>query len=499
MAITKSFQPNFLLQALSGFAAGAGQQSQANRAEEKRLSRERDQAIGGAIGEGASTIFSAFARKKLMQDREILRRTGLTSDELDQMTPEGTSRFDMLQEIEKQQALKKMQTKIAMNAARQGYVKRLTPQDVQRKAGLMNEMNALISDPGIQGDDKFNQIQQITDELNQISPSWVYDPQAAAPRPTPQQQFARQTNTDEAGRIWSFTERGGWKLQFDPAKDQGKNQSKLIKEAEKNLSMKQTDDGIPVPFTPVDIAEEALRIQSERDRAGLLFGMTDEGRRIDVFRQGMARQAGISPELLQMPAGAQAPPQQAPQAQAPQEQAAQQMQVAQNASRALDDLMRAKGNDPGKLSAQELTIAKQHANALAEALVQIGPTLTPQQIDQLKPVMIYAKKVLKKNGRVPEVISIKNKNGSTSSEITITVNDPKLNNGNWTVIPSLVAGKKLDQPEAIQDAIDRGLIYPGMPGSGFRFSTHVEADKFAAERSKRGGAGTLGFLGKEPR
>lgn len=101
-----------------------------------------------------------------------------------------------------------------------------------------------------------------------------------------------------------------------------------------------------------------------------------------------------------------------------------------------------------------------------------------------------------KKNSVPEVVSVDNKNGTHSSELTMTVNDPLLNGGNWTVIPSLVAGKKLSQKEAIQDAIDRDLIYPGMPGSGFRFRTHVEADKFADERSKKGGAGTQGFIGK---
>lgn len=92
---------------------------------------------------------------------------------------------------------------------------------------------------------------------------------------------------------------------------------------------------------------------------------------------------------------------------------------------------------------------------------------------------------------IPKVIPLQNEDGSTSSEVTIGVEDDRLNHGRPTVIPTIIAGKRLTEKEAIQAAIDSKLEYPS-------FSTNEEADKFAEERSKSGGAVTHGFIGKIP-
>ena len=101
----------------------------------------------------------------------------------------------------------------------------------------------------------------------------------------------------------------------------------------------------------------------------------------------------------------------------------------------------------------------------------------------------------KKNLRIPKVISIRNKDGSHSSELTSSFDI----DGNVVLIPTLVEGRKLSGPDAVKAALDSGLIYPGMPGSDVKFKSHKEATAFAIARSKRGGAGTQGFLGKRPK
>jgi len=75
-----------------------------------------------------------------------------------------------------------------------------------------------------------------------------------------------------------------------------------------------------------------------------------------------------------------------------------------------------------------------------------------------------------------------NSDGSYSTEVSITVTNPKLNSGKPTNIPSLWKGKEVDEDTAVKNALDSGNKYPS-------FSTIPEAVKAAKERSKAGGAG----------
>jgi hypothetical protein len=76
----------------------------------------------------------------------------------------------------------------------------------------------------------------------------------------------------------------------------------------------------------------------------------------------------------------------------------------------------------------------------------------------------------------------KNSDGSYSTEVSITVTNPKLNGGKPTNIPSLWGGKEVDENTAVENALASGKKYES-------FSTIPEAVKAAKERSKAGGAG----------
>lgn len=76
----------------------------------------------------------------------------------------------------------------------------------------------------------------------------------------------------------------------------------------------------------------------------------------------------------------------------------------------------------------------------------------------------------------------KNADGSYSTEVSITVTNPKLNDGKPTNIPSLWKGKEVDENTAIENALATGKKYES-------FSTIPEAVAAAKERSNAGGAG----------
>jgi hypothetical protein len=76
----------------------------------------------------------------------------------------------------------------------------------------------------------------------------------------------------------------------------------------------------------------------------------------------------------------------------------------------------------------------------------------------------------------------KNADGSYSTEVSITVTNPKLNSGKPTNIPSLWKGKEVDENTAVENALATGKKYES-------FSTIPDAVKAAKERSKAGGAG----------
>jgi len=77
--------------------------------------------------------------------------------------------------------------------------------------------------------------------------------------------------------------------------------------------------------------------------------------------------------------------------------------------------------------------------------------------------------------------AVKNANGSYSTELTITVTDPKLNGGKPTNIPSLWKGKEVNEETAVANALASGAKYDS-------FSTIPEAVSAAKEKSKGGGA-----------
>ena len=76
----------------------------------------------------------------------------------------------------------------------------------------------------------------------------------------------------------------------------------------------------------------------------------------------------------------------------------------------------------------------------------------------------------------------KNADGSYSTELSITVTNPKLNSGKPTNIPSLWKGKEVDENTAVENALASGKKYDS-------FSTIPEAVNAAKEKSKAGGAG----------
>jgi hypothetical protein len=76
----------------------------------------------------------------------------------------------------------------------------------------------------------------------------------------------------------------------------------------------------------------------------------------------------------------------------------------------------------------------------------------------------------------------KNADGSYSTEVSITVTNPKLNDGKPTNIPSLWKGKEVDENTAVENALATGKKYES-------FSTIPEAVTAAKERSNAGGAG----------
>lgn len=75
----------------------------------------------------------------------------------------------------------------------------------------------------------------------------------------------------------------------------------------------------------------------------------------------------------------------------------------------------------------------------------------------------------------------KNDDGSYSTEVSITVTNPKLNNGKPTNIPSLWKGKEVDEDAAVENVLASGKKYDS-------FATVPEAVKAAKERSNAGGA-----------
>jgi len=77
--------------------------------------------------------------------------------------------------------------------------------------------------------------------------------------------------------------------------------------------------------------------------------------------------------------------------------------------------------------------------------------------------------------------AVKNANGSYSTELSITVTNPKLNGGKPTNIPSLWKGKVVNEETAVENALASGAKYDS-------FSTIPEAVSAAKEKSKGGGA-----------
>ena len=75
-----------------------------------------------------------------------------------------------------------------------------------------------------------------------------------------------------------------------------------------------------------------------------------------------------------------------------------------------------------------------------------------------------------------------NADGSYSTEVSITVTNPKLNNGKPTNIPSLWKGKEVDEDTAVRNALATGKSYKS-------FNSIKEAVAAAKARSKAGGAG----------
>jgi hypothetical protein len=79
----------------------------------------------------------------------------------------------------------------------------------------------------------------------------------------------------------------------------------------------------------------------------------------------------------------------------------------------------------------------------------------------------------------------KNADGSSSSELSITVTNPRLNGGRPTNIPSLWAGKEVDEETAVSNALKSGRQFQS-------FGSIDEAVSAASARSNAGGANAPG-------
>lgn len=96
--------------------------------------------------------------------------------------------------------------------------------------------------------------------------------------------------------------------------------------------------------------------------------------------------------------------------------------------------------------------------------------------------------ILNGGGQNTSIDSIVDMLKSRSSELTISIEDSRLNGGNITLIPTIWRGQRLSMHDAIEAAVESGLHFPS-------FNSLDEADQFAEQRSSAGGAGTQGFLG----
>jgi hypothetical protein len=75
----------------------------------------------------------------------------------------------------------------------------------------------------------------------------------------------------------------------------------------------------------------------------------------------------------------------------------------------------------------------------------------------------------------------KNADGTVSTEVSVTVTDPRLNGGRPTNIPSLWGGKEVDEDTAVSNALKAGRKYDS-------FDTVDDAVSAARARSAAGGA-----------
>lgn len=77
-----------------------------------------------------------------------------------------------------------------------------------------------------------------------------------------------------------------------------------------------------------------------------------------------------------------------------------------------------------------------------------------------------------------------NADGTQSTEVSVTTNDPRLNHGQWTNIPSLWEGKEVPEEEAVERVNKTERKYPS-------FDTMDDAVRAAEARSNEGGAGQV--------
>jgi len=73
--------------------------------------------------------------------------------------------------------------------------------------------------------------------------------------------------------------------------------------------------------------------------------------------------------------------------------------------------------------------------------------------------------------------------GGTATEYSITVNDPQINQGQWTNIPSIYGGKVVSQDEAIKRVVEAKGVDPETGRKLTPFATLEMAEKAAQERS----------------
>lgn len=140
------------------------------------------------------------------------------------------------------------------------------------------------------------------------------------------------------------------------------------------------------------------------------------------------------------------------------------------------------GGESGGLTADEDAYMKRRASILEQTQPKPSLRITPQRPSQAIPTSTKPEPGPATAKTWDGYPVRQNADGTQSSELSITVTDPKLNEGRPTNIPSMWGGKEVDQNTAITNALKSGKQWPS-------FKSIDEAVAAASARSEAKGRG----------